>query len=271
MRRRRRGIGIIPSMLTLGNLLCGFGAIAYISAGPDYPRRFIHAAWLILLAMAFDALDGRVARMAKITSRFGAELDSLADVVSFGVAPALLVKAVSGAFFHPRLLWPLCALYAACAALRLARFNVETSPDPKSHMTFGGLPTPPAAGIVASLFILHAHLIKPEERVFWMLIPEGVFEGILPRLLPFLMVALGALMVSRLPYPHLISRVLSGRKPFAHFVALLFMGVLAAIETELIVAAGFVIFAASGPVNRFVKLVQARHIARRATQLSKTQ
>ena len=265
-RARRRGIGVLPSLFTLGNLLCGFGSIAYISGGPEAgPDRFVKAAWLILFAMFFDALDGRIARLAKLTSRFGAELDSLADIVTFGIAPALLVKAVAAPLIHPRLLWPLCALYAACAALRLARFNVETTPDPKAHMSFTGLPTPPAAGVVASLFILHEHLTKPDERVFWMMIPDGMFDGVLPRVLPFLVVALGALMISRLPNPHLLSRILGGRRSFTHFVALLFVGILAAIETEVILAVGFVAFALSGPVASAVRRVRQHRAEREPT------
>ena len=124
------------------------------------------AGWLIFLAMIFDALDGHVARLAKTTSDFGAQLDSLCDVVTFGVAPAfLLVKMCPGfTFNHSQMVWIIAAAYACCAALRLARFNVETD-DEDDHMNFSGLPSPAAASVVGELrdFVLHAS--SREQRV----------------------------------------------------------------------------------------------------------
>jgi len=247
-KKRSKRIGVLPSLLTLGNLLCGFGAIAYASVD-----KYSEAGWLILIAMIFDALDGRIARMANLTSKFGAELDSLADIVTFGVAPAVLAKVISAQHLGPRLLWPMCALYLACAALRLARFNVETRPDPKAHMQFRGLPTPAAGGFVAALVILGEHLTKPDCEVFGLSVPEGIFEGVVPLILPAAMVVLGALMVSRVAYPHLMGRVLSGRRPFMHFVEIVFVGILAAVEIRVFLAGAFIFYFLLGPVSHVAR------------------
>ena len=116
----------------------------------------MHSGWLIFLAMVFDGLDGYVARLARTTSDFGAELDSLCDVVSFGVAPGVFdgedVPA-SLPLVHDQAIWIIAAAYAACAALRLARFNVETSDDDE-HLHFSGLPSPAAAAVIAGFAIM---------------------------------------------------------------------------------------------------------------------
>ena len=117
-------IPVWPTLATVGNLMCGFSALAAAGAG-----KFEHAAWLIIIAMLFDAADGRLARMTRTASEFGAELDSLADIVSFGVAPAFLAHYYT-IFRLPGLsekfAWSASALFVICAALRLARFNVES-------------------------------------------------------------------------------------------------------------------------------------------------
>src|SRR5688572_5574010 len=137
-RRLLMGIHPVPTMVTLGNLLCGFGAIV-LAMRADHPpagmkaEDCLHiAGLLIFLAMIFDVLDGTVARWTKSTSKFGMEMDSLCDVVSFGVAPAVLVKAMIDLqldtvdqFKIGAYVWPLLAVYVSCAAMRLARYNVE--------------------------------------------------------------------------------------------------------------------------------------------------
>ena len=112
--RRRRMVAIIPSLFTLGNAVCGFGCITYAAkVGPEgaTPNDLYIAALLIFAAMVFDALDGPVARLAKQTSAFGANLDSLADAISFGVAPAFLMLKFSPVLLHPRLVWVIAVLY----------------------------------------------------------------------------------------------------------------------------------------------------------------
>jgi CDP-diacylglycerol--serine O-phosphatidyltransferase len=227
-------IAVLPSMLTLANLLCGLYALRYAAAGQYSEGSFVAAAWMVLLAMVFDALDGKVARLTGASSRFGSELDSLADVVSFGVAPAFLVlqMSIEAGLRFQRLVWLCCIVYVLCAALRLARFNVETGLDEESHQSFFGLPSPPAAGQVVSLVILHHHLA-----------PDVALIG---RLLPAVCFFTGILMVSRARYPHLVSRFLSGRHAFAEIVFLAVAGVLVVLHSEFTLAAGFTVYTAAG-------------------------
>ena len=120
---------------------------------------------LILLAMLFDAVDGQVARLTRGTSDFGAQLDSLCDLVSFGLAPAILLVKMCPQFtsLHSEAIWSIAALFACCAALRLARFNVETDDD-DDHTSFAGLPTPAAAAAIASFAIL-SYTLRNEVNI----------------------------------------------------------------------------------------------------------
>jgi CDP-diacylglycerol--serine O-phosphatidyltransferase len=144
--RRRQGIFLFPSLLTTGNLFCGFFSLLLAAQ-----HRFTEAALVILVAMVMDLLDGRVARLMKATSQFGVEYDSLADVVSFCVAPAFLLYAFA---LQPlgRAAWFGAFLFLVCGALRLARFNVQTGSADRRF--FVGLSTPAAAGVVASVVIM---------------------------------------------------------------------------------------------------------------------
>jgi CDP-diacylglycerol--serine O-phosphatidyltransferase len=174
---------------------------------------------LIFLAMVFDALDGHVARLSRVTSDFGAQLDSLCDVVTFGVAPAiLLVKMCPGfTYQHREAVWIIAASFAACAALRLARFNVETGEE-EDHLTFSGLPSPAAAGALASFALLFYQLRVSENQL-----PQAEqIARIVADALPFYAVLLALLMVSRIPYPHVVNQVFRGQRSFGHVVALVF-------------------------------------------------
>jgi CDP-diacylglycerol---serine O-phosphatidyltransferase len=143
-------IYLLPNMVTTANLLCGFFSIIY-----SIKQEFLFAAYAIVLAAVFDALDGRLARLTRATSKFGAEYDSLCDLVSFGVAPAIMLYLWSLQPFG-RLGWLACFLFVACGALRLARFNVQAHVIEKAY--FQGLPIPMAAGIVASSVLAFADL-----------------------------------------------------------------------------------------------------------------
>ncbi|MFV2070611.1 MAG: CDP-diacylglycerol--serine O-phosphatidyltransferase [Pirellulales bacterium] len=248
MRRRIRTVAVLPTMFTLGNLVCGFFAIVVASrieaprssAIPTaaeiefstVPTRLVQhldrtdpthnlmlCGWLIFLAMIFDALDGHVARLTKASSDFGAQLDSLADLVTFGVAPAfLLVKMCpSFSFLHPQEIWIIAALFAACAALRLARFNIENAEE-SDHMTFSGLPTPAAAAVMAGFAIL-SYTLRRETSL---LANRASFDWWMQHLLPLFAVLVALLMVSRIPYPHVVNQVFRGQKSFGHVVKLLF-------------------------------------------------
>ncbi len=237
-------IQVLPTMVTLGNLIAGVLAISYLqdaAAAPEKSLQFMErASWLLFAGMVCDALDGRIARLTGTATPFGAQIDSLADIVTFGVAPALLAKTAlldQFSWLHPRLLFALCAAYVIGACLRLARYNVEsarTTTDRPSYVTkiFRGIPSPAAAGVLASLILLHSQ--HQFYHVTWLLIP----------LLPLL----GFLMVSRMPYSHLINRHLEGVKPMTTIVLLALLVLLMVSFFEETVASAFVLYALSGPV-----------------------
>ena len=155
--RRRRGIYILPSLFTAGNLLCGYYAVLAVLAGGDV--RLDYAARAIGVAFLFDSLDGFVARLTGTTGEFGKNFDSLADVISFGIAPAALayswgVRSLTGenpAAVHAvqELAWLVCLAFVICCAWRLARFNVQGMAGGGMRY-FVGMPTPPAAGVIAA-------------------------------------------------------------------------------------------------------------------------
>lgn len=219
-----RKIAIIPTLLTLGNAVCGFAAIAYAGkigqndVNPaDYPFYMQLSGWLIVAAMVFDALDGYVARLARSTSKFGAELDSLCDAVSFGAAPAFLLLRLGPGWDRPQwhqVLAVIATLYLVCAVVRLARYNVKSLDS--SSKRFEGLPSPAAAGCIASLAVLRAGL---STRLPGMdpLLAVTVVE--VWATLGALLVAL--LMVSQVPYPHLTKQLLRGKRHFNHLIQLI--------------------------------------------------
>jgi CDP-diacylglycerol--serine O-phosphatidyltransferase len=200
-----------PNLMTAGNLFCGFVAVImciqahYAMRGSDVITAeasaiYTRAVWLIFAAMGFDALDGRLARLGGKESLFGAEFDSLADIVSFGLAPALmvffLILSPTQGYPHFREIgWLLGFIYLLCAAIRLARFNVITHPllqKPDVHVNkdFLGLPVPIAAGTVAALVLFLLNLAAHERELQrWAL------------LLPVLMLLIAFLMVSKVRYP----------------------------------------------------------------------
>ena len=169
---RRRGMFALPSMFTLGCLFFGFfGIIQAMNL------RFDYAAACIFVAMVLDSLDGRVARMTKTQTAFGAELDSLADMVSFGAAPALIVYEWSlRSLPSPRIALAAAFIYAACAALLLARFNVQI--DVVDKRFFNGLPSPAAAAVVAGFVLLMDDLNIDGINVAWWAFAVTLISGI---------------------------------------------------------------------------------------------
>lgn len=210
--------------MTLANGACGLLAIAQTGIGlalgePENLHDAVHlhyAAWLILAGMLFDALDGSVARALKTTSPYGAILDSLADLLTFGAAPAFLVFAVAwrpeflASHWQERLLLTTAVTFGLAALLRLAKFTATTKPDEASHRSFHGLPSPGAAGVVIGAVLVSR--ILPNDVVSP---PGGWYRSVL--LGGTLAAAL--LMVSRVPYPHLVNQIVK-RSP----VALLILG-----------------------------------------------
>lgn len=275
--RAREGLALLPSLLTLGNMLCGFYAIVHVASVqwhdglPSPERAFQHAAVAILLAMVFDMLDGRVARMTRTTSDFGGQLDSLADAISFGVAPAVMVAMLNSqarwdwspeAAFWARMSWVFGAAYASGAVIRLARFNTETaSHSEDAHRYFKGLPSPAAAGVIATLVLLFYYGQSARaERLSW--IKPSLIS--IPQLLPFVALAAGYLMVSQFRYVHAANVLLRGRKPFEYLTAVVFGGVLFALFPEPMLALTFCGFALTGPLLAFQRWMSPA----RATPLS---
>jgi CDP-diacylglycerol---serine O-phosphatidyltransferase len=195
-------IYFLPNLLTAGNLFCGFVALTKIveaNLAPS-PEGIINwtpiklALGFILLACVFDLFDGRVARMGGVESPFGREFDSLADLVSFGVAPAFLVhRVVLGDVFrnHPQVGWFIASMYLLCGAFRLARFNcLANMPGGGGNKDFLGFPIPSAAGLVGSVTLLIIHLNEKERSLgIWQYVPALV------------LVFLSAMMVSTVRYP----------------------------------------------------------------------
>lgn len=190
-RRLRRGMYLLPSLFTLANMFCGYACVIYAMRG-----EFSTAAPFIGVAMVLDMLDGRIARMTGASSDFGREFDSLADVISFGIAPAVLGYAW-GLYTFGRLGWTVGFLYVSAAAIRLARFNIQSTANPDKRY-FVGMPSPAAATV-------------PAATVF--LLPQGFPPGWMAALaLPLLLVP-AALMVSTIRYRSFKTFNLKQRRP----------------------------------------------------------
>lgn len=203
-RRLKKGVYILPNALTLCGMLCGFFSILSSIDGV-----FVYAAWAIIIANIFDALDGWIARLTNTATRFGIELDSLSDLVAFGVAPAVMMYKWSLAPFG-RLGWAVAFLFVACGALRLARFNVQTGSS--NSKAFKGLPIPAAATVLASLVIFYHQFSSslPDKNI----------------LLLVLTTVVALLMVSTFRYHGLKEIDFKERKPFSMlllFVLILFI------------------------------------------------
>jgi CDP-diacylglycerol---serine O-phosphatidyltransferase len=170
MRKRRKGIYMVPNMITLAALFGGFYAIVMAMNG-----RFEHATVAIFMAMVLDSLDGRVARMTNTQSAFGEQMDSLSDMVSFGAAPALVayIWTLNGL---GRWGWIAAFVYCACAALRLARFNVNTGVVDKRY--FQGLPSPAAAAMVAGFIWLVSDAGLDPAAMRWVMFGITLFAGL---------------------------------------------------------------------------------------------
>lgn len=238
-----RPVEMLPTLVTLGNLFSGFLAIAYltdsVALGSLEGRLALYerSIFLIFLAMVFDAVDGKVARLTGQSSPFGAQVDSICDAVSFGAAPALLFKVLCEAdpgVVAPKLALNLAAVFLGCAVLRLARFALETDDSAAAHDGFLGLPTPGAAAVVAGL--AYANLV----------LDPGRGDSWVRHVLPWAMPVLGFLMVSRFPYAH-IGSWLFRRKSFRHLVGLLFVSGFLVTMHRVMVPILCLAFAVSGP------------------------
>ncbi|HPD45548.1 MAG TPA: CDP-alcohol phosphatidyltransferase family protein [Anaerohalosphaeraceae bacterium] len=262
-RQRLKYITILPSLITLLNGICGFAAIVFASKGVEHMSvrqinlsYFAWSGYMIFFAMIADMLDGRVARISKTTSSFGGQLDSLCDAISFGVAPAFLMlkvldhkldETVGPEFtfegFVYRFVWLAAAAYMACATIRLARFNVENEEDETAHMSFVGLPTPAAAGVLASLIVFYQDLLGKLGDAAWVDYTESVLVGALP----FVAIGVAILMIGRIRYPHLVNLYLRGRKPMTHlFWAVVILGMIFLFTLQAALVISFCGFALAG-------------------------
>ncbi|HXT12697.1 MAG TPA: CDP-diacylglycerol--serine O-phosphatidyltransferase [Candidatus Angelobacter sp.] len=208
-------IYFLPNLLTAGNLFCGFVALTKIVeadiSGGDFTQ-IKHALGFILLACIFDLFDGRVARMGGVESPFGREFDSLADLISFGAAPAFLVHRVvlhdvftGPPFDHPELGWFIASIYLLCGAFRLARFNcLAAMPGSSGSKEFLGFPIPSAAALVASLTLLIIQLNEKDKTL-------GAWRYLIVVVLLFL----SAMMVSTVKYPSFKSLGLRSKSTFS--------------------------------------------------------
>ncbi len=275
--RDLKSVPVLPSLITLGNVFFGFLAMAKVAdavrisgqsgtpwaLGPEVIAVFEVAALLVFLAMVFDALDGQVARMTNQTSAFGAQLDSLADVVTFGVAPAFIAKVlinfaenapVSLLPTHPKVYYVAAAIYVLCAAMRLARFNVESSPEEIDHQEFKGLPTPGAAAIVCAVVAFYCTKDDAGAVISRALLPEGFHDWLLLGM-PAMLAVVGLLMVSQVPYPHMFYTLVRRRHSFPFLATLVVMIGIAAVEWQLALLFFVGCYALSGPLLGLFRLV----------------
>ena len=286
-RRILRGTAVLPSFVTLLNGVSGFAAIHFAtkeglgSVESAHLANFRTAAWLIVLAMVFDMLDGRLARMTRRTSDFGGQLDSLCDAISFGVAPAvLMVRVVTpvlrqaaelGYDWHlERVVWSMGAAYMACAVLRLARFNVENEPDESAHMHFQGLPSPGAAAAIAALVLLFEWctrvlpLLNGEKWLeqLWFLIIVSV-------VLPIATLSTALLMVSSFRYSHLVNQYIRGKRPFGYLVRLVLIGLAVWWQPFAMIAVFTCVYALSGPIGAIYRWSVRRRTAPAVAEASR--
>ncbi|MFK8067675.1 MAG: CDP-diacylglycerol--serine O-phosphatidyltransferase [Gammaproteobacteria bacterium] len=238
---QRRGIYLLPNLFTTAALFSGFYAIVASING-----RFEAAAIAIFIAMILDGMDGRVARMTNTQSDFGAEYDSLSDMISFGLAPALIIYQWGLTGFG-RVGWVAAFVYTAAAALRLARFNTQVETADKNY--FQGLPSPSAAGIVVALvWIGEEYKLEPSGALSIVAMVVTILAGIL--------------MISNVRYNSFKSIDLKGKVPFVHILAVVLVFVLVSLEPPSVLFMLFMAYALSGPVMTLFQL--KKHRARRS-------
>src|SRR5258705_859972 len=232
-------IYLLPNLMTAGNLFCGFTATLKIlegallqSANADLAAdRFHEAIWFILGAFVFDFLDGRLARLGGHETSFGREFDSLADIVSFGLAPALMVYRVVLNQF-PNACWIIAFVYLACCALRLARFNSAAATNGSQHpKTFTGFPIPAAAGLIASITLFLLWLAEGEHHL-------GNWKFVLPPLMLFP----SFMIFSRFQYPSFKSLNWKTKKSIPRFLIISLILILTVMNFEWMPAVLFLAY-----------------------------
>lgn len=240
---RRRGVYLLPNLLTTGALFAGFYAIVAAMNG-----KFELASIAVFIAMVLDGLDGRVARMTNTQSDFGAEYDSLSDMVSFGLAPALVMyiwslsSLVEYGWQWGKLGWLGSFIYVAAAALRLARFNTKVGSTDKRY--FQGLPSPAAAAVVIGMvWVFFDHQVKGQDVAPIALV---------------LTVITGLLMVSNISYYSFKDLDFKNKVPFMAIFMIVLIFVLASIDPPKVLFGCFLVYALSGPVVSVMRRIRKR-------------
>jgi CDP-diacylglycerol---serine O-phosphatidyltransferase len=251
-------IYLLPNLMTAGNLFCGFTATLKIlegallqSTNADLAAdRFHEAIWFILGAFVFDFLDGRLARLGGHESAFGREFDSLADIVSFGLAPALMVYRVVLNQF-PNACWIIAFIYLACGALRLARFNSASANHhgASDQNTFTGFPIPAAAGLIASITLFLLWLAEGEHHL-------GNWRFVLPPLLLFL----SFMMFSRFQYPSFKAVNWKTKKSIPRFLAIILILIFTGLNYEWMPAVLFLAYLLYGLLRPWLSREWQREI-----------
>jgi CDP-diacylglycerol--serine O-phosphatidyltransferase len=251
-------IYLLPNLMTAGNLFCGFtatlkileGALLQATNADLAANRFHEAIWFILGAFVFDFLDGRLARLGGHESAFGREFDSLADIVSFGLAPALMVYRVVLNEF-PNACWIIAFVYLACGALRLARFNTASANhDGTNHQnTFTGFPIPAAAGLIASITLFLLWLAEGEHHL-------GSWRFVLPPLLLFL----SFMMFSQFQYPSFKAVNWKTKKSIPRFLVIILVLIFTAMNYEWMPAVLFLAYLLYGVLRPWISHQWRREI-----------
>lgn len=239
----RKGIYILPNLITLSSMFAGFYSIV-ASLNSDYER----AAWAIMIASVFDVLDGWVARITHTATRFGIEMDSLSDVISFGVAPGVLVYTWTLSSFG-KIGWLGSFFLVACAALRLARFNVQMGSTEKKHFT--GLPTPASALVIATTVLAYEEILHILEHLKLVQLADAVGKDYWVLALTFM---LAGLMVSNITYHSLKEANLKERRPFGILVIIAAFLAVVAYHPELVLFLVSISYVAVGLLEALFKL-----------------
>jgi CDP-diacylglycerol--serine O-phosphatidyltransferase len=219
----RKGIYLLPNLITLSSMFSGFYSII-ASFNSDYER----AAWAILVASVFDVLDGWVARMTHTATRFGIEIDSLSDAISFGVAPGVLVYSWSLQSFG-KIGWLGAFFMVACAALRLARFNVQMGSEEKKHFT--GLPSPAAALMIATTVLAYQEVIDTLKELHFIVLADMISLDYWVLAMTF---TVAGLMVSNITYHSVKEANLKERRPFGLLVVIVALLTVVAYHPALV-------------------------------------
>ena len=246
----RKGIYLLPNIITLSSMFSGFYSII-ASFNSDYER----AAWAIMIASVFDVLDGWVARMTHTTSKFGIEIDSLSDAISFGVAPGVLVYSWSLQSFG-KVGWLGAFFMVACAALRLARFNVQMGSEEKKHFT--GLPSPAAALMIATTVLAYQEVIDTLKGMHFAGLADMISLDYWVLALTFVV---AGLMVSNITYHSVKEANLKERRPFGLLVVIVALLTVVAYHPALVLFLISLAYVLAGIGEALFKLLKRKPAA----------